>query len=495
VALSDRLAVRRARQAPTDPGSVVDAGTDGGDRVSGPAAVQDAIGPPSPTSRPAGVAGPVLFGDTARAPLAAELTQARAAIHGRLVENHADEIDITDREGVRRLIATVTQAYFQESALPLTRFDLQRLVDAVFDEVCGLGPLQPLLEDETITEIMINSARQVFVERRGRVSLSAVTFDDDRQLKQVIDRIVNTVGRRIDESSPMVDARLKDGSRVNAVIPPLAIDGPCLTIRKFMKDRLEPEDLIASGAASPAMLRYLEAGVRSKLNVLVAGGTSSGKTTLLNILSGFRPAEERVITIEDAVELQLRQVHVIRMESRPPNVEGKGTVEIRDLVRNSLRMRPDRIVVGECRGGEALDMLQAMNTGHEGSLSTVHANSPADALTRLETMVLMAGTDLPARAIQKQIASAIDLIVQTQRLRGGSRKIVSITEVTGLADGEFRHQEVFRYRQVGLDEAGSAVGQHSATGVISAYLERFAAAGEAVPTSLFDADPSPETTQ
>jgi len=308
----------------------------------------------------------------------------------------------------------------------------------------------------------------------------------------VIDRIVSTVGRRIDESSPMCDARLKDGSRVNAVIPPLAIEGPCLTIRKFTRDRLEPADLVVSGAASPAMLHYLEVAVRSKLNVLVAGGTSSGKTTLLNILSGFIPDEERVITIEDAAELQLRQVHVIRMESRPPNVEGKGTVEIRDLVRNSLRMRPDRIVVGECRGGEALDMLQAMNTGHEGSLSTIHANSPADALTRLETMVLMAGTDLPARAIQKQIASTIDVIVQTQRVRGGSRKITSITEITGLADGEFQHQEVFRYRQVGLDDDGSAVGHHTATGVPTMYLERFASVGESLPGSLFVSNEPPD---
>src|SRR5260221_3281494 len=290
----------------------------------------------------------------------------------------------------------------------------------------------------------------------------------------------------------MGGAGRRGGPGVNAVTPPLAIEGPCLTIRKFSRERLEPADLIRSGAASPAMLWYLEAAVRSKLNILVAGGTSSGKTTLLNILSGFIPGDERVITIEDAAELQLRQVHVIRIESRPPNVEGKGAVEIRDLVRNSLRMRPDRIVVGECRGGEALDMLQAMNTGHEGSLSTIHANSPADALTRLETMVLMAGTDLPARAIQKQIASAVDVIVQAQRLRGGARKIVSIIEITGLADGEFHFQEVFRFRQVGLDEEGAAIGSHAATGVPSVHLERFASVGESVPASIFDSESAPE---
>jgi len=490
MALIDRLAVRRAAQVPVEG---LPAGNQGADdpgppllpvRASGQAIVAATAGP----SAAAGASG----GDPARGPLSAELTEARIEIHGRLVDRHADEIDITDRESVRRLIASLTEAYFREGALSITGSDFQKVVDAVFDEVCGLGPLQPLLEDDTITEIMINHPGQVFVERRGRVTLSAVTFDSDRQLKQVIDRIVSTVGRRIDESSPMCDARLKDGSRVNAVIPPLAIEGPCLTIRKFTRDRLEPADLVVSGAASPAMLHYLEVAVRSKLNVLVAGGTSSGKTTLLNILSGFIPDEERVITIEDAAELQLRQVHVIRMESRPPNVEGKGTVEIRDLVRNSLRMRPDRIVVGECRGGKALDMLQAMNTGHEGSLSTIHANSPADALTRLETMVLMAGTDLPARAIQKQIASAIDVIVQTQRVRGGSRKITSITEITGLADGEFQHQEVFRYRQVGLDDDGSAVGHHTATGVPTMYLERFASVGESLPGSLFVSNEPPD---
>ena len=476
MALIDRLAVRRGQLQPAEEpvrveeeaSSVAPAGGVSGEPPA-------AIAPDPPVTRSPGGAGP----------LTAELGEARAEIHNRLVDRHADQIDITDRAGVRRLISSLTEAYCRESALPITQLDFQKLVDAVFDEVCGLGPLQSLLEDDSITEIMINHPGQVFVERKGRVMLSAVKFDGNRQLKQIIDRIVSTVGRRIDESSPMCDARLKDGSRVNAVIPPLAIDGPCLTIRKFSKDRLEPDDLIRSDAANPKMLRYLAAAVRSKLNILVAGGTSSGKTTLLNVLSGFIPPDERVITIEDAAELQLRQIHVIRMESRPQNVEGKGGIEIRDLVRNSLRMRPDRIVVGECRGGEALDMLQAMNTGHEGSLSTVHANSPVDALARLETMVLMAGTDLPSRAIQKQIASAVDVIVQTQRVRGGSRKIVSITEITGLADGEFRYQEVFCFRQVGLDADGAAVGHHTATGAISAFLEKFAAIGESLPDSLF----------
>jgi len=482
MALIDRLAVRRGQLPAPEPAPVDEGASEPAPSLADRLDVSAVAATPAASATGVGQGGD----ETGRGTLAAELNEVRAELHRRLVERHADDIDITDREGVRQLISSLTQAYFRENALSITRLDFQKLVDAVFDEVCGLGPLQSLLEDDTITEIMVNHPGQVFIERRGRVVLSAVTFDGSRQLKQVIDRIVSTVGRRVDESSPMVDARLKDGSRVNAVIPPLALDGPCLTIRKFSRDRLEPADLVKSGAATPDMLTYLAVAVRSKLNLLVAGGTSSGKTTLLNVLSGYIPADERVITIEDAAELQLRQVHVIRMESRPQNVEGKGAVEIRDLVRNSLRMRPDRIVVGECRGGEALDMLQAMNTGHEGSLSTVHANSPVDALTRLETMVLMAGTDLPARAIQKQIASAIDVIVQTQRLRGGARKIVSITEITGLVDGEFLSQEVFRYRQVGLDDDGAAVGFHTATGSPSSFLERFSSIGEPLAASLFD---------
>jgi pilus assembly protein CpaF len=285
----------------------------------------------------------------------------------------------------------------------------------------------------------------------------------------------------------MCDARLRDGSRVNVVIPPLALEGACMTIRKFARDKLGPDDLIGLGAASAEMMEFLGAAVRSKLNVLVSGGTSSGKTTLLNVLSGFIPDEERVITVEDAAELQLRQAHVIRMESRPPNVEGVGAVEIRDLVRNALRMRPDRIIVGECRGGEALDMLQAMNTGHEGSMSTVHANNPVDAISRLETMVLMAGTDLPARAIIKQIAAAIDVIVQTQRVRGGARKIVRISEVAGLEDGEVTLRDLFEYRQTGVDADDCAVGRHLATGVLSSYLDHFRARGVVVSESTFAA--------
>jgi pilus assembly protein CpaF len=419
------------------------------------------------------------------------ITEAKNAIHALLVERHADEIDLGDREGVRSKIAAVFDEYLHDHPLGLNRLEYGNLVDSLLDDVIGLGPLQSLLEDNEISEIMINHPKQVFIERRGRLILSPVTFESAAQLRQIIDRIVSTIGRRVDESSPMCDARLRDGSRVNVVLPPLALDGPCMTIRKFSRDKLQPKDLIAMGSATPDMIRFLEAAVRSKLNILVSGGTSSGKTTLLNVLSGFIPTDERIVTVEDAAELQLRQTHVIRLEARPPNVEGKGAVEIRDLVRNSLRMRPDRIVVGECRGGEALDMLQAMNTGHEGSMSTVHANSPYDALNRLETMVLMAGTDLPSRAIQKQIASAIDVVVQAERMRGGGRKIVSIAEVTGLEDGEPRYQEIFQFRQTGVDDEGRATGYHTAVGHRSVHLQHFDERGEHVSDAMFEALPPP----
>ncbi|OLC24822.1 MAG: hypothetical protein AUG06_05210 [Actinobacteria bacterium 13_1_20CM_2_65_11] len=437
----------------------------------------------TPTAlRPAGAE------DTATAPggVSTSFAATKAAIHGLFVERHADEIDISDREGVRSRIASLTEEYMRVSGLAFNRLDYGRLVDALLDEILGLGPLQPLLEDQAISEIMINHPRQVYVERAGRVALSPVVFESTTQLRQVIDRIVSSIGRRVDESSPMCDARLRDGSRVNVVLPPLALDGPCMTIRKFSRDKLRPEDLLAMGSATAQMLEFLEAAVRSRLSILVSGGTSSGKTTLLNILSGFIPSDERIVTIEDAAELQLRQQHVIRLESRPPNVESKGAIGIRDLVRNALRMRPDRIIVGECRGGEALDMLQAMNTGHEGSMSTVHANSAYDALSRLETMVLMAGADLPARAIQKQVASAIDVIVQAERLRGGARKIVSIAEITGLANGEIQHHELFHFHQTGVDDAGNSKGFHTATGNRSVRINRIAERGVLLSASIFE---------
>jgi pilus assembly protein CpaF len=471
----NRLAERRGAasgsdEAPAAPGlKVVPSPGDARSRAHGaaPQAATDKVGADGLTGVPA-------------------ISEAKTAIHGLFVERHADDIDISDREGVRSKLAAVADNYLRDRALGLNRLEYGTLIDSLLDDVIGLGPLQSLLEDQGITEIMINHPKQVFVERKGRLVLSPVTFESTGQLRQVIDRIVSSIGRRVDESSPMCDARLRDGSRVNVVLPPLALDGPCMTIRKFSRDKLQPDDLIAMGSATADMVRFLEAAVRTKLNVLVSGGTSSGKTTLLNVLSGFIPTEERIVTIEDAAELQLRQTHVIRLEARPPNVEGKGAVEIRDLVRNSLRMRPDRIVVGECRGGEALDMLQAMNTGHEGSMSTVHANSPYDALNRLETMVLMAGTDLPSRAIQKQIASAIDIVVQAERLRGGTRKIVSIAEITGLEDGEPRYQVIFQFKQTGVDDEGRATGYHEASGNLSVHLQHFEERGEQVPHSIFE---------
>jgi pilus assembly protein CpaF len=468
VALRDRLEARK-QPAP---------GTGDGNLSVIPGANRDAA------AQPAAQAPDENAAKSGRTPVSA--TTAKAAIHSLLVERHADEIDITDREGVRSRIASVTDEYMRTSGLAVNRLDYGHLVDALLDEVLGLGPLQPLLEDPAISEVMINHPQQVYVEREGRVSLSPVVFESAAQLRRVIDRIVSTIGRRVDESSPMCDARLRDGSRVNVVLPPLAIDGPCMTIRKFSRDKLRPADLLTIGSATDEMLRFLEAAVRSRLSILVSGGTSSGKTTLLNILSSFIPTGERIVTVEDSAELQLRQSHVIRLESRPPNVEGKGAIEIRDLVRNALRMRPDRIIVGECRGGEALDMLQAMNTGHEGSMSTVHANTPYDAISRLETMVLMAGTDLPTRAIQKQIASAVDVVVQTQRVRGGRRKIVSIAEVTGLENGETAFHEIFQFRQTGVDEDGNATGFHTPTGNRSVHLQHFAERGETLDESMFE---------
>ncbi|HET7339178.1 MAG TPA: CpaF family protein [Candidatus Dormibacteraeota bacterium] len=414
------------------------------------------------------------------------LTTAKAAVHAMLVERHAHEIDITDRAGVRSRIASLAEEYAKTSGATFNRLDYGHLIDALLDEVLGLGPLQALLEDPETSEIMVNQPGHIYVERRGRVSLSPVVFESEAQMRTVIDRIVSTVGRRVDESQPMCDARLRDGSRVNVIIPPLALDGPCMTIRKFSRDKLRPEDLIGMSSATPEMVEFLRAAVRSRFSILVSGGTSSGKTTLLNILSGFIPPDERIVTIEDSAELQLRQEHVIRLESKPPNVEGKGAIPIRELVRNALRMRPDRVIVGEVRGPEALDMLQAMNTGHEGSMSTVHANSAVDAFARVETMVLMGGSDLPARAIQKQIASAIDLVVHAARVRGGARKIVSITEVTGLVNNETQTQELFHFRQTGVDADGNAVGFHTATGTRSVNLDRFAERGETLRSDIFE---------
>ncbi|WP_448002646.1 CpaF family protein [Agromyces bauzanensis] len=374
----------------------------------------------------------------------------------------------------------------------LTPAERNRLIVEIGADVLGFGPLEALLDDPGVSEIMVNRHDRIYVERNGRLYESPSRFSGEAQLRRVIERIVSRVGRRIDESSPLVDARLEDGSRVNAIIPPLAVDGSSLTIRKFARTPFTVDDLIASGTMSSEIATVLDAAVRAKLNILVSGGTGTGKTTLLNVLSGFIPGDERIVTIEDAVELQLQQDHVVRLESRPANIEGRGEITIRDLVRNSLRMRPDRIVVGEVRGGESLDMLQAMNTGHEGSISTIHANSPRDALSRLETLVLMAGMDLPLRAIREQVSSAIDLIVQIGRLRDGTRRVVSLTEVHGMEGDVITMQDIFAFDYgAGMDENGRYRGSAEPTGVRPRFVERFADAGVSVPTEVFRYRPRP----
>jgi len=414
------------------------------------------------------------------------LAQAKNEIHAQLLAGHTAQIDINNRGGIRRLLQQLTEEHFRvRPNLAVTAADRERLVEALFDEVVGLGPLETLLRDPDITEVMVNRPEQIFVERRGKIELTTLAFEDEDSLRRVIDRIVSSIGRRVDESEPMCDARLKDGSRVNVVIPPVAIYGPCLTIRKFGRDVLTPEQIVASGGATAPMMEFLDACVKTPLNIIVSGGTGSGKTTFLNVLSGFIPGDERIVTVEDAAELRLRQVHVISLESKPQNVEGRGAISIRDLVRNSLRMRPDRIVVGEVRGAEALDMLQAMNTGHDGSMSTLHANNPRDAISRIETLVLLGGNELPSRAIRTQIASAVNIVVQTERLRGGARKVVAIAEVTGMKDGEIVLQDLFTFRQVGVSPDGRAVGYHTATGVRSAFIDHFRSDGIELPDSMW----------
>src|SRR5580693_3964002 len=382
-------------------------------------------------------------------------------------------------------LLTVIHQLIGEQNIPLSAAERDRLAQEVLDEVFGLGPLEPLLQDASVNDILVNTYNSVYVERHGVLEKTAITFKDDRHLMHVIDKIVSAVGRRVDESSPMVDARLKDGSRVNVIIPPLALRGPTMTIRKFAKEALTIGDLVKYGSVTEDMVRFLRACVRGKMNVVVSGGTGSGKTTTLNILSSFIPEDERIVTIEDAAELQLRQDHVVTLETRPANVEGRGRVSIRDLVINSLRMRPDRIVVGECRGGEALDMLQAMNTGHDGSLTTLHANNAHDCISRLETLVLMAGAELPSRAIREQIGSAVNVVVQQSRLRDGTRKVVSITEVLGCNNNEVQLQDIFNYKQVGVDEDGKVVGSYMPTGIIPTFLEHLTTSGEELSEEIF----------
>ncbi len=405
-------------------------------------------------------------------------------IQNRLLNELDPSLDISKADEVRKTIRELLDQILQQENIVLSRAERQRLFEHIVAEILGFGPLQPLLEDESITEIMVNGPKQVYVERKGKIYKVPITFEDDDHVMRIIERIVAPLGRRVDESTPYVDARLPDGSRVNIVIPPIALNGPVITIRKFFRTPLTVDDLIRLGSITPEAMQYLEAAVKARLNIIVAGGTGSGKTTLLNILSGFIPNDERIITIENAAELQLRQEHVVRLESRPPNIEGKGEVTIRQLVINALRMRPDRIIVGEVRGGEALDMLQAMNTGHEGSMTTLHSNSPRDALARLETMCLMAGMDLPVRAIREQIASAVDLIVFQSRMRDGSRKVVAITELTGMEGDVIQMMDIFVFEHAGFRD-GKVHGRLKPTGLRSKFMDRFRAAGIYLPPSVF----------
>lgn len=390
-----------------------------------------------------------------------------------------------ENERARKEIRDVANGLINKESVPLPASSRQRVVKQVEDEVMGLGPLEPLLADSSVADILVNGFDQVYVERGGKLSETPIRFRDDSHLMNIIDRIVSSVGRRIDESSPMVDARLKDGSRVNAIVPPLAIDGPSLSIRRFAIEKLSAQDLVELGSLAPVLVDVIKGIVKSRLNVLISGGTGSGKTTLLNVLSGFIPTDERIVTIEDSAELQLQQPHVVRLETRPPNIEGKGEVTQRDLVRNSLRMRPDRIIVGEVRSAEALDMLQAMNTGHDGSLTTVHANTPRDALSRLETMIMMAGLKMPIKAMRSQIASAINIVIQLQRLEDGKRRLISLQEIQGMEGDIITMTELFKFERRGVDTQGNVIGQLHATGLVPRFHEHLRQRGIDLDISVF----------
>jgi len=410
----------------------------------------------------------------------------KQSIHSKLV----DKLDLTQvgaMEGdvLRREIRLVVEHLCDTEDTFLNRNERDRLIDEVLDETFGLGPLEMLLKEPKISEIMINGSKNVYVENAGQLEKTSVTFRDDKHLLQIIDRIVSKVGRRVDEVCPMVDARLPDGSRVNAIIPPLALDGPSVTIRRFGSNPLKLEDLLNYKSFTPEMVMLLEGAMKARLNIIISGGTGSGKTTLLNTLSSFISNEDRIVTIEDAAELQLQQSHIVRLETRPPNIEGKGRISATDLVRNCLRMRPDRIIIGECRGPETLDMLQAMNTGHDGSLTTCHANTPRDAIARLETMIMMGGFEMPMRAMRTQIASAVDLIVQVNRLSGGPRKVTAITEVLGMEQETIVMQDIFTYVQEGVGENGRAVGYFQSTGIRPSFVPRLESHGIRLPASAF----------
>jgi pilus assembly protein CpaF len=411
----------------------------------------------------------------------------KTKIHRQLIERlDLSKLDLLPIDAVQQQIRRIVEDMLVADDTPLSRQEREQLVVEIEHETFGLGPLEPLMQDASVSDILVNGPKTVYVERRGKLERTHVIFRDDSHLIQVIERIVSGIGRRIDESSPMVDARLPDGSRVNAIIPPLALDGPILSIRRFAVDPFHMNDLVEFGTVTPALAEVLHAVVQARLNVLVSGGTGAGKTTLLNVLSNAIPGTERIVTIEDSAELQLQQEHVVRLETRPPNIEGQGAVTQRDLVRNALRMRPDRIVVGEVRGPEVLDMLQAMNTGHDGSLSTVHANSARDAISRLETMILMSGISLPVRAMRDYVSSALDIVVHVGRLSDGTRKIMRVTEVVGMEEDVVTTQDIFLFEQEGIDPNGRVLGFHRATGIRPRFSERLTRAGIHLTPDLFD---------
>ncbi len=416
-----------------------------------------------------------------------EYQELKFTLHRKLLDKiNLEALATIDNQKVRSEVRAALLSLLDGESTLLSSMERQQICDEVLDEVFGLGPLEPLLQDPTISDILVNTHRQVYIERKGQLEITSVTFKDDGHLLRIIDKIVSQVGRRVDESSPMVDARLSDGSRVNAIIPPLAVDGPLLSIRRFGTDKLMPDDMVEKKSMTPSMLELLQAAVKSRLNIVVSGGTGAGKTTMLNALSAFISPKERVVTIEDAAELQLKQPHLARLETRPPNLEGEGAIRQRQLLINALRMRPDRIIIGECRGEEALDMLQAMNTGHDGSMTTVHANTPRDVISRLEVMVTQGGGNMPLNAIRQQIAAAVDLIVQVARLSDGSRRVTSVTEVTGMEGEVVTLQDLFVFEKRGLNQEGRVVGRFAATGIRPKFYEKFLSAGIRLPMEMFE---------
>jgi pilus assembly protein CpaF len=413
--------------------------------------------------------------------------QVKADLHRKILDRlDLEKLGRSTGDSAREEVLILIRSSVNSEAVPLSFAEREQLSREILDEIFGLGPLEPLLKDPTISDILVNRFDRVYVERSGKLEITGLSFKDNQHLMQIIDRIVSRIGRRVDESSPMVDARLQDGSRVNAIIPPLALDGACLSIRRFGRDPLTARNMLDNKTLTGPMLELLSAMVKGRLNLIISGGTGAGKTTVLNVLSGYIPNSERIVTIEDAAELQLKQEHVVRLETRPPNIEGKGSVRMRQLVINSLRMRPDRIVVGEVRGEEAFDMLQAMNTGHEGSLTTVHANSPRDALSRIENMVSMANLNIPERAIRHQIANAVHAVVQVARLSDGSRKVITVSEVTGMEDDMITLQDIFVFDRVGIDESGKVRGVFRSTGVPPQFAERLATGGCRLSPALFE---------